>query len=183
MRKHSEGIHARIKAGQPRQIPGVIVPGEIRTFTGVVMNVFEPQPEDVCIEDIAHALSNQCRFSGHTSRFYSVAEHSIRCAEMIDKEHALSALLHDASEAYMVDIPSPLKIAMPEYIEHEAVVMRVIAEKFGFEWPLNHMVKRTDKAMLEMEWKNLMLSDNWVTMPPEYARSRFLELFDKITSK
>lgn len=167
---------------QKKQIPGVIVPGEIRTYTGIVMNVLEPEPENICIEDIAHALSNLCRFSGHTSRFYSVAEHSIRCAEMIDKKYALSALLHDASEAYMVDIPSPLKIAMPEYVVHEAVMMRVIATKFGFEWPLHHMVKLTDKAILELEWTNLMLSDNWNTMSPEYARSRFLEMFDKITS-
>jgi hypothetical protein len=157
--------------------------GIIRTFTGVDFNVFKPKPEDMCIEDIAHALSNQCRFGGHTVRFYSVAEHCIKCAEMIDSEHALAALLHDASEAYLVDIPSPLKVAMPEYIENEAEVMRVISEKFGFEWPLNNMVKQVDRAMLGLEWNNLMVASKWITMPSEYARARFLEMFDELTSK
>lgn len=161
-------------------VPGL---GVIRTYTGISINVFDPKLEDICIEDIAHALSNQCRFSGHTVRFYSVAEHSVRCAEMIDKKHALTALLHDASEAYLVDLPTPIKRVMPEYREAEVNMMRIIAEKFCFEWPLPTMVKQVDKAMLQLEWDNLMVADKWVTMPAEYSRARFLELYDKITSK
>lgn len=157
--------------------------GVVRTYTGIALNVLNPNPEDICIEDIAHALSNQCRFGGHTTKFYSVAEHSIHCADMVGPEYALAALMHDAGEAYLVDVPSPIKIVLPQYIEIEDRLMRVIAGKYGFEWPMHHMVKRADKAMLDMEWKNLMLTDNWVPMPPEYACARFLELFDKITSK
>ncbi len=157
--------------------------GVVRTYTGGSINVLKPDSGDIFIEDIAHALSNMCRFGGHTTRFYSVAEHCIRCAEMVGPENALAALLHDASEAYLVDVPSPVKVAIPQYIEIEVELMRVIANKYGFEWPLHRQVKRADSAMLQLEWDNLMLTCNWVTMPAEYARARFLELFDTLTSK
>jgi hypothetical protein len=80
-------------------VAGVITPGEIRTYTGGMVNLTSLTPDQVILEDIAHALSNQCRFSGHTAQFYSVAEHSILCAEMVPDEMKLAALLHDASEA------------------------------------------------------------------------------------
>ena len=162
-------------------VAGVITPGEIRTYTGGMVNLTSLTPDQVILEDIAHALSNQCRFSGHTAQFYSVAEHSILCAEMVPDEMKLAALLHDASEAYLVDIPTPLKMMLPQYIELEAQVMRVISEKFGFAWPLPELVKLADKAMLEQEWQNLMLNCNWATYTPDMARWKFLRMFDKIT--
>lgn len=162
-------------------IPGVIVPGEIRTFTGIMINVFNPKANDICIEDIAHALSNQCRFTGHTARFYSVAEHSLKCAELVQNEHKLAALLHDAAEAYLVDIPSPIKLAMPEYRNWEEKLMRVIARKFGFQYPLHPTVKQADHTWLELEWENLMLENNWRTLTPADARTLFLETFDTLT--
>lgn len=171
--------HVWSKENKPTLDAGL---GIIRTYTGIMFDVFNPVPENICIEDIAHSLSNQCRFAGHVTKYYSVAEHSIKCAEMVGRELALQALLHDASEAYLVDIPSPLKIALPEYIEMEAKLMQVISEKYGFGWPLHHQVKRADRSMLEIEHNNLVLESNWVTMPPEYARAKFLELFDKITN-
>lgn len=59
-------------------------PNCIRTFTGIYMNVFDPTDEMICIEDIANALSHQCRFAGHLPNFYSVAQHSVQCIPFIE---------------------------------------------------------------------------------------------------
>ena len=102
----------------------------IRTFTGHMFYPLDPRPEDVCIEDIAHSLSLLCRFTGHTYAHYSVADHSLRVSRLAEKlfvaeahspesekmqrmanEIALWGLLHDASEAYLQDMPRPLKYA------------------------------------------------------------------------
>jgi len=77
----------------------------IRTFTGKWMDVFNPTADMIDIRDIAHALACTPRFAGHLPKFYSVAQHSIMCYDMVDKEFELVALLHDASEAYLLDIP------------------------------------------------------------------------------
>lgn len=158
-----------------------IEPGIIRTFTGIYINVFNPKPEDICIEDIAHALSNLCRFSGHTVQFYSVAEHSIRVAELVEPQHKLAALLHDASEAYLLDIPTPIKSLFPEYSKAENKLMEVIAEKFGFEYPLPAEVKLADKAMLEFEWFEQMdVQEQYWAWDNQNARAAFLVAFDGI---
>ncbi len=83
----------------------------IATYTGKQFYPLDPRPEDVCLEDIAHSLSNLCRFTGHTDtdRFYSVAQHSVICSTIVAPEAALLALLHDAAEAYLGDISRPLK--------------------------------------------------------------------------
>jgi len=132
----------------------------IRTFTGLYMNVFEPTTEMICIEDIAHSLSLQCRFSGHLSEFYSVAEHSILCAGYVKYDSKLAALLHDASEAYMLDIPSPIKRRLPNYKAIEDKLMQCIAEKFVFEYPLTKDIKKVDEIILKTEWNELMLNAN-----------------------
>ncbi|MFN9115813.1 MAG: phosphohydrolase [Bacteroidota bacterium] len=96
-------------------------PSHIQTFTGRHINPFDPDPAAIDIEDIAHALSHICRFTGHTRTFYSVAEHCTRAADYNtmtsihgtmgkrSRRLALATLLHDASEAYLTDIPRPLK--------------------------------------------------------------------------
>src|SRR6478752_7418281 len=104
----------------------------IRTFTGKWMDVFSPTPEMICIEDIAHALSLMCRFGGHTPTLYSVGQHSIHVSKLVGNKHKLAALLHDASEAYFMDIPRPIKKKVLEYGPIEDKLMKVIAEKFGF---------------------------------------------------
>jgi hypothetical protein len=91
----------------------------IETFSGLFVDYDDPQPEQISIYDIAHALSQICRFGGHTRVFYSVAEHSILVSRLLGKDRSLprlAALLHDAHEAYLGDIPTPLKNALgPEY--------------------------------------------------------------------
>lgn len=157
-------------------------PGMLRTFTGNVINVFDPKPEDICIEDIAHALSNICRFNGHSKKFYSVAEHSIRCADEIEsRNNRLAALMHDASEAYLCDIPAPIKRSLPQYHEWENKMMEVIAAKFGFQYPLCIEVKAIDTAMLLREWDELIVPESrTATLDPFEARAEFLAAFDRI---
>jgi len=81
----------------------------IQTISGRKFPLAEPDPNQIDIEDIAHALSMLCRFNGHCTQFYSVAEHSMHVSHEISNDLALAGLLHDAAEAYLGDVPSPLK--------------------------------------------------------------------------
>jgi len=166
-------------------VEDLYTPNCIRTFTGIYMNVFEPTLEMICIEDIAHALSNQCRFGGHLPQFYSVAQHSLICSQTVGDEYKLQALLHDASEAYLLDIPRPIKQGLSNYKEIEDKLMILIAEKFGFKYPLESPVKEIDNEMLQFEWEHLMLQkpliDNFVCWSAGYAKNRFLSMFEILT--
>ncbi len=157
----------------------------VRTFTGIYMNVFDPKPEMICIEDIAHGLSHQCRFAGHTKEFYSVAQHSIHVCEIASVELKLQALLHDASEAYLCDIPGPIKKRLPEYCKIENNLMKMIASKFGFEWPIDYSVKGHDDFMLQWEWDFYVLKKKPYQMPysPGQAKEEFLKWFNLIVGK
>lgn len=161
--------------------PQIYQPGDIVTFTGKIFSVVKPDPELICIEDIAHALSQLCRWGGHTKEFYSVAEHCVRCSTVISKEHKLAALLHDASEAYIVDLPSPIKMMMPEYVDAEDRLMKAIAQKFGFEYPLHLEVKKIDRKWLYAEWENVIKTCNWTTYLPYKAEELFLQSFHELT--
>lgn len=156
-------------------------PDKIRTHSGKYLNPLAPSPDDICIEDIAHALSHLCRFGGHTSFFYSVAEHSLDVADRCNKARQLEALLHDASEAYLLDIPSPVKALIPGYKEAEDRLMKVIAEKFGFAYPLSPEVKLADKAALEEEWEAIVLRGGVEPFPPEMVKKEFLSRFYQLT--
>jgi len=153
----------------------------IRTYTGIYMNVFEPTFEMICIEDIAHALSMQCRFGGHLYSFYSVAQHSLNCSYLIEeKSLKLAALLHDASEAYLLDIPRPVKQGLSNYKEIEDKLMQLIAQKYGFEYPLHKEVKKIDELMLQTEWDCLMLKKaTWIfdSKSQYQAKKDFLSMF------
>lgn len=129
----------------------------IQTYTGRAFYLLDPRPNDVCIEDIAHGLSNLCRFAGQTRRFYSVAEHSYRVARLVPPEHKLTALLHDAAEAYIVDLPRPLKLALPNYRVIEQRVEAAIGKRFGIDLvTLPRAVKQADVTMLATERRDLM---------------------------
>jgi hypothetical protein len=136
----------------------------ILTFTGKKFDLLDPQVEQICIEDIAHALSNQCRFAGHTKHFYSVAQHSIILAENVVKQNEINpalqlrALLHDAAEAYMNDIPAPMKWILGERLKviedgiqakiHEALIPKLVD---GYD-----RIKKADLQMLALEKINLL---------------------------
>lgn len=103
----------------------------IGTYTGKKVNPFYPDEDSINLDDIAHALSMQCRFNGHISEFYSVAEHSIKVSEVIEDlggspQLQMHGLLHDASEAYICDVPKPFKDYLDEYLAVEEVLQRAI---------------------------------------------------------
>lgn len=154
-------------------------PNCIRTVSGLYMNVFEPTEEMICIEDIAHSLSFQCRFGGHLPTFYSVAQHSLNCSFLIDDPKLkLAALMHDASEAYLLDIPKPIKNNLENYKEIENGLMWLIAEKYGFEWPLHDEIKKADEIMLQTEWDCLMLGRQQMKTQDTYTTElEFIKMF------
>lgn len=167
----------------------LFVEGEIRTNSGIYIKVANPTPDMIDIDDIAHALSHQCRFAGHLPVFYSVAEHSVHCAEMLLESHpelALCGLLHDASEAYLLDIPSPIKPLLTNYYELESNIMGVIADKYGFRFPLPKPVKVVDEQMLYSEWHNIKMGGKVRYAQPwtsKLAKTKFLKMFKQLTDE
>ena len=142
----------------------------LQTFTGRAFWPCDPDPEDVAIEDIAHALARQCRFGGHvTCAHYSVAEHSVRVSWIVPEAHALAALLHDAAEAYVIDVPRPVKNALGEaYRAIERGVARAVGLCFGVELvDLHPEVRLADEIMLATEVRDVMASPSrlWRPMP------------------
>jgi hypothetical protein len=105
----------------------------MQTFTGQAFYPLDPRAEDIDPRDIAHALAMTCRYGGHVTRFYSVAEHCVLMSHAVPAEHALWALLHDAGEAYLSDVIRPIKRSamMAEYRHAEGRLMFVIGERFG----------------------------------------------------
>lgn len=161
-------------------------PNCLRTHSGQYVNVLNPDPDTILIEDIAHSLANQCRFGGHLPLFYSVAQHSVRAANMVQGEgNELCALMHDASEAYLMDIPRPIKNHLSNYKEIEDRFMHVIAAKFGFNWPMCQDVVNVDEELLKYEWESIMLGNgkNVVLYSPAESKAIFLECFHKLQTK
>lgn len=127
----------------------------IQTYTGIQFDLVHPTPEMVVIEDIAHALANLCRFTGHSNQFYSVAQHSWLCSFMAPPDYALEALLHDAHEAYTGDLNRPLKALCPAYKDIQANIDTVIREKFGLPSTCSRVVRDIDHKMLYTEKRDL----------------------------
>lgn len=144
----------------------------IRTYSGQKFYLAgaEDDPSGICLPDICHALSHIGRFTGHTSRSYSVAEHSLLVYETVKKgtdnpEILLQALLHDSSEAYLADISSPFKGALANYKELETRVWMRIANKYGLLTEMHPMVKNADWIALFAEAIELQPNsevDTWV---------------------
>lgn len=169
------------------------VGNKIITASAGYFDYADPKPENINIEDIALALSNTARFSGHCL-FYSVAEHSILCAMLAEEmypgneELIFAALMHDASESYTGDLPKPLKIMCPGFRAVEARVEAVIVEKYQIETCWHEQVKEIDLMMLKAEKKQLFPdTDEWEGLDhimdkgvkifndtPEVARAEFL---------
>lgn len=168
--------------------------GWIQTYTGRPFWPLDPRAEDVCIEDIAHALSMKCRYSGHCRQFYSVAQHSVLLSREVHSSNALWALLHDATEAYLPDVPRPVKPKLAGFAEIEACVEAAIAEHFGLTLPIPAEVKHWDTVILGQEKRDLMLTTmSWGTVDdlppmkpitgwyPHFAKQVFLARFEELT--
>lgn len=162
----------------------------ILTFTGKTVNPFDLKLHDICIEDIAHALSNLCRFTGHTKEFYSVAQHCVQVS-YYSTSNPLAGLLHDAGEAYFNDMSSPVKHSgyMDVYAASERDAQLRVYNKFGLEMTEFADVKNADQMAYLVEKANLMqpfkLNDLVCWNPKEaeaFYLARFKELIDEPTS-
>lgn len=130
----------------------------IKVRSGGYVSLLDPQPDTLLIEDIAHALSHLCRFTGHVRKFYSVAQHSVLVSQQVTREHALHALLHDASEAYTGDFSSPLKTLTVDLHDVEHRLQAAVYKKFGLSEAEPAEVKYADVVMLLTEKRDLMLA-------------------------
>lgn len=168
--------------------------------SGRLVHFLDPRPEEIWADDIAHALSLVCRFGGHVDQFYSVAQHCIEVATLLKQrghpvEMQLCGLLHDATEAYLGDVISPVKQVVPKFKEIENNLEKVIYARYGL--PFEEMpseVKQADRDMLKAEARSLFAVDayqygfnylgaaaedakclNWPVMGPEEAKTTYLE--------
>jgi hypothetical protein len=164
----------------------------IQTFTGKKFWPLDPRIDEIEIDDIAHALSLQCRFGGHIQEFYSVAQHCVLASEFVNADYAFEALMHDASEAYLVDLCRPVKYHVAGYREAEDALMQLIAQRYSFQWPPSEHVALMDQRLLATEaslllpggpkdwswdWKIWVLPVEIVPMSPREAETRFLARF------
>ena len=177
----------------------------IQTVSGRRFNPLAPDPAEIDIEDVARALSNQCRFGGHCRFFYSVAQHSCLVADLVEERggsagDVLWALLHDASEAYLVDLPHPLKHRSELgrlYAEAEAGLQQAICERFGLSLEPPPLVKPVDRALLATERREVAsVAWHWPELDgyepldleieawlPERARVEFLDRYERLSSR
>lgn len=158
----------------------------IITYTGLKFYFNNPTPDMVRLEDIAYSLSRLCRFTGHSYPFYSVAEHSMRVADLVQPKLELQALLHDATEAYVGDMSSPLKSLCPGYRHVEAKVKYAIAKAFGIYPALDAEVKAADVDQLEWEMEHVLgnrLGLPFAAMSMDDARHAFLLRYGRIIQR
>lgn len=168
----------------------------VQTFSGVVYYPTKPEVAKIRIIDIAHALANLCRYTGHCRIFYSVAEHSVHVSYCVPPEMALAGLLHDATEAYVNDLNRPLKHSwlLWGYRVVERRNWLAIAEKFGLPATLPPEIHEADLAVLFAEQAELMLPlpqyQGWqgeaadvaiIGHAPEQAEKLFMDRFYELT--
>ena len=182
--------------------------GTILTYTGKEFNLLWPNLDSICIEDIAHSLAMQCRFTGHSKEFYSVAQHSVYVSQLVPSVDVsncapskvrLAALLHDAAEAYAGDIASPLKALLPNYSVIEDRIQESIYNKYipeGVDTYSRYLIKTADLEALAAERDCLLpAGTEWGILrgvkrgaidilphfSPELAEEEFLAVFEELT--
>ena len=146
----------------------------IQTYTGKKFYPFSPRVEDINIEDIAHALSMNCRFNGHVNSFYSVAQHSVLVSKTCEEQFAFTGLMHDSAEAYISDIARPLKRmeSFTFYKELEDNILKVIFKKYNVE-VVNDHIKYVDSRMTLTEGRDLMPDISYWPMSKKYGTYDF----------
>lgn len=169
----------------------------VETFTGRRLYYDNLSVDGICILDIAHALSNICRFTGHTREFYSVAQHSVLVADNLDTlAEKRAGLLHDATEAYVNDLPSPLKACtdLGDYKNLENRIHTIIDEKYNVNDGMTPNIKRVDLEALFTEKRDVLANaSDWgwgyeiqhfneriVPLPPKEAKELFMKRFAEL---
>jgi uncharacterized protein len=176
----------------------------LQTVSGRWVNPFDPDPAQLDPGDIARALANQCRFGGHSRAFYSVAQHSVIVSRLVeerggDVEDAFAALMHDAAEAYLGDMPHPLKHRSPlgaAFKEAEDHLEQAIRERFRIK-PDVPAIKRIDRALLATE-RRAFSAETWhwpeldgvepvdlelSAWPPDTAAGEFAQRFAELQAR
>jgi hypothetical protein len=155
---------------------------QIILFSGTIVDLSGPSFDCVSLQDIAHGLAHLCRFTGHTRRFYSVAEHSVHVSYLVPEPLAVDALLHDAHEALIGDVSSPLKPLLPDYQALESRVQEGIRRRFKVSIQTPQEVVRADKTMLDIELTEAVGTDSPFQpcrmvqfLSPERAKTLFLK--------
>lgn len=167
----------------------------ILLINGDFFDFKDPRGHNYDIKSIAHALSNLCRYTGHSKRFYSVAEHCVLVSRLVPEKYALEGLMHDASEAYCGDVASPLKALFPTYRKVEESVQEAIAVYFGLTYPWPKEVHEADKILYVTE--RTSISDTgkdelWFTdvkpadieikaLTPKKAYEAFINRYEELT--
>src|SRR5215217_6447809 len=176
----------------------------LQTVSGRWVNPFDPDRDQLDAGDIARALANQCRFGGHCRAFYSVAQHSVIVSQLVeqrggDAEDVFAALMHDASEAYLGDMPHPIKHRSAlgaAFKEAEDHLEQVIARRFNIR-PGVTEIKTVDRALLATE-RRALSGENWhwpeldgveplnlelTAWPPDKAAEAFLARFEELSAR
>lgn len=134
----------------------------IEVNSGQKFYPFDLPRANISIEDVAHSLAHNCRFNGHTSSFYSVAEHSVLVSHLCEPENALAGLLHDASEAVISDIPKPIKNFLPDVQALEHQLELYMFDRYANGARMNEDIKLCDITALAMEATAIMPGADWV---------------------
>lgn len=169
---------------------------KFNTYSGFEIDLLQPTEASIDINDIAHALSNICRFGGHCAPFYSVAQHSLIVAALAPQHLKLAALLHDAPEAYLGDVIKPLKTLLGNnYAQYEELFEVAIGNKYGVDYVDLMSIKEYDLLALEIEhealqkrsftrllsvmFENGLLENDWAYTPP-VAEKEFMRAFEQL---
>lgn len=148
----------------------------IQTYSGKWLSGIFPVEEDIDIHDIARGLAFKCRFSGQISDFYSVAQHSIWVAQKVRDMHGSlseqrTALLHDAAEAYLGDVPQPYKHNLPDFKLMEDRLLCAILDKFHVDREMTPLIKYCDRlaCFVEAKWLHPHPVESWPDWDPKWA--------------
>jgi len=176
----------------------------LQTVSGRWVNPFDPDPDQLDAGDIARALANVCRFGGHSRSFYSVAQHSVIVSRLVeerggDAEDAFAALMHDATEAYLGDMPHPLKHRSPlgaAYKAAEDHLESALRARFAIKRDVPE-IKRVDRALLAAE-RRAFSAERWhwpelegvepldvelTAWPPDEAARAFAERYAELDAR
>lgn len=179
----------------PEPFPEVPVHPTVLTHSGNVFHYITPMHSLLEVEDVAHALANQCRFGGHTKAFYSYAQHAVMVSRLVPAEDALHALFADAAKALIGNVQTACKPLLPDYQRLEERILRAVYAHLHLEWPTPPSVHVAALVMRATERRDLLppngkpwpeligvqpLPDRIVPELPQQAKDLFLHRYESL---